>query len=81
MSYILLNNSKHRIILHLIFHLLEKHTIVDIKFLQNIKKDRMSLFFNLNLSFSLEILIVLIFQIITISIIIISKIQDFLRLY
>ena len=61
MNYILLNNSKYRIILHFIFHLLEKHTIVDIKILQNIKKDKTSSSFNLNLSFSLEILIALTF--------------------
>ena len=70
-SYILLNNSKCRTILYLTFLLLEEYTIVNIKVLQNIKKDRMSLF--LNFSFSFRILIAFMFQIVIISIITVSR--------
>ena len=79
MSYILLNNSKCRVILYLTFLLLKEYTIVDIRILQNMKKDRMHSFFNL--SFSFKILIVFMFQIVTISIVIINRIQDFLKFY
>ena len=61
------------------FLLLKEHTIINIRILQNMKKDRISLF--LNLSFSFRILIVLMFQIITILIVIISRIQNFSNLY
>ena len=80
-SYILLNNNKCKIILCCIFLYLKKYTIVDIRILLNIKKDRMSLFLNLNLSFSLRILVAYTFQIVTILIIIINKIQNILKLY